>query len=134
MQAVHPDLSGCPNELRDGPLPNFHGAPLLHRLHRSVLRPAFLGGHAVASAEAMKDANDKPPYRRWHTVCAVCGKVTLARPCRVPGEIEPVEPNPVVKCQRCEDTRQYLTSACFLAPLSAASSDRTGGPSPWWLG
>jgi hypothetical protein len=27
-----------------------------------------------------------------------------------------------VKCQHCEDTRQYLTSACFLAPLSAAVS------------
>jgi hypothetical protein len=65
--------------------------------------------------------------RHWHTVCAVCGKVTLARSCRVPGEIDPVEPNPVVKCQHCEDTRQYLTSGCFLAPLSAAASDRAGG-------
>jgi hypothetical protein len=42
--------------------------------------------------------------------------------CKVPGEIDPVDPNPVVKCQHCEDTRQYLTSACFLAPLSAAVS------------
>jgi hypothetical protein len=76
----------------------------------------------------MKDANDKPPYRHWHTVCAACGKVTLARPCRVPGEIEPIEPNPVIKCHHCEDTRQYLTSACFLAPLSAAGSkDKSTG-------
>jgi hypothetical protein len=76
----------------------------------------------------MKDANDKPPYRHWHTVCAACGKVMLARPCRVPGEIEPIEPNPVIKCQHCEDTRQYLTSACFLAPLSvAASHDKSTG-------
>jgi hypothetical protein len=45
----------------------------------------------------------------------------------VPGEIEPVEHNPVVKCQHCDDTRQYLTSACFLAPLSVAGSDKTGG-------
>jgi hypothetical protein len=76
----------------------------------------------------MKEYNDKPPYRHWHTVCAVCGKVTLARPCQVPGEIDPVQPNPVVKCQHCEDTRQYLTSACFLAPLSAAvSPDKSAG-------
>jgi hypothetical protein len=68
------------------------------------------------------ESNDKPPYRHWHTVCAACGKVTLARPCRVPGEIEPIEQNPVVKCQLCEDTRQYLTSACFLAPLSAVAT------------
>ena len=32
------------------------------------------------------ESNNKPPYRHWHTVCAGCGKVTLARPCRVPGE------------------------------------------------
>jgi hypothetical protein len=75
----------------------------------------------------MKDANDEPPYRHWHTVCVACGKVTMARPCRVPGEIEPVEHNPVIKCQHCDDTRQYLTSACFLAPLSVAGSDKTGG-------
>jgi hypothetical protein len=76
----------------------------------------------------VKDSNDKPPYRHWHTVCAACGKVTLARPCRVPGAIEPIEHNPVVRCQHCEDTRQYLDKDCFLAPLSAAgSSDRSGG-------
>jgi hypothetical protein len=74
------------------------------------------------------EANDKVPYRHWHTACAACGKVTLARPCRVPGEIEPVEQNPVVKCQHCEDTRQYLSSDCFLAPLSAAvQADKTAG-------
>jgi hypothetical protein len=32
-----------------------------------------------------------------------------------------------VKCQHCADTRQYLTSECFLAPLSAAGSDKPSG-------
>jgi hypothetical protein len=74
------------------------------------------------------ESNDKAPYRHWHTVCAACGKVTLARPCSVPGEIKPAEHNPVVKCQHCEDTRQYLTKDCFLAPLSAAvSTDKSAG-------
>jgi hypothetical protein len=74
------------------------------------------------------ESNDKAPYRHWHTVCAACGKVTLARPCSVPGEIEPVEHNPVVKCQHCDDTPQYLTKDCFLAPLSAAvSTDKSAG-------
>jgi hypothetical protein len=68
------------------------------------------------------ELNDKAPYRHWHTVCAACGKATLARPCSVPGEIKAVEHNPVVKCQHCEDTRQYLTTDCFLAPLSAAAT------------
>jgi hypothetical protein len=46
----------------------------------------------------------------------------------VPGEIKPVEHNPVVKCQHCEDARQYLTTDCFLAPLSAAvSADKSVG-------
>jgi hypothetical protein len=36
----------------------------------------------------------------------------------VPGEIQPVEHNPVIQCQHCNDSRQYLTSECFLAPLS----------------
>jgi hypothetical protein len=57
------------------------------------------------------DSNDMPSYRHWHTVCVACGKVTMARPCRVPGEIEPVEHNPVIKCQHCDDTRQYPTKA-----------------------
>ena len=74
------------------------------------------------------ELNDKPPYRHWHVICAACRKVTLARPCNVPGEIKPVEHNPVVKCQHCEDTRQYLTSACFLAaPSGAASPEKTLG-------
>lgn len=52
----------------------------------------------------------------------------VARPCKVPGDIEPIEYNPVVRCQHCEDTRQYLDKDCFLAPLSAAgSSDKSGG-------
>jgi hypothetical protein len=76
----------------------------------------------------VKDSNDKPPYRHWHTVCAACGKVTLARPCKVPGDIDPIEHNPVVRCQHCKDTRQYLDKDCFLAPLSAAaSSDKSSG-------
>ena len=74
------------------------------------------------------ELNDRGPYRHWHTVCAACGKVTLALPCRVPGAIEPIEHNPVVKCQHWEDTRQYLTTDCFLAPLSAAATaDRSAG-------
>ena len=97
--------------------------PVLRSFHWLIAAGVEGPGVALMSAEY----NDKPPYRHWHTVCGACGKVTLARPCRVPGEIEPVEPNPVVKCRHCEDTRQYLTSACFLAPLSAAASDRTGG-------
>jgi hypothetical protein len=73
-------------------------------------------------------SNDKPPYRHWHTCCAACGKVTMARPCKVPGEIDPIEHNPVIKCQHCEDTRQYLTGDCFLAPLSATgSADKSAG-------
>jgi hypothetical protein len=74
------------------------------------------------------ELNDKAPYRHRHTVCAACGKVTLAHPCSVPGEIKAVEHNPVVKCQHCEDTRQYLTTDCFLAPLSAAATaDKSAG-------
>jgi DNA-directed RNA polymerase subunit RPC12/RpoP len=87
-----------------------------------------MGSRAGVTGAAMKDSNDKPPYRHWHTVCAACGKVTLARPCKVPGDIELIEHNPVVRCQHCEDTRQYLDKDCFLAPLSAAgSSDKSGG-------
>lgn len=34
----------------------------------------------------------------------------------------------MIRCQHCEDTRQYLDKGCFLAPLSAAgSSDKSGG-------
>lgn len=72
----------------------------------------------------MTESNDSPPYRHWHVVCASCSKITLARPCRIPSEIEPIEHNPVVQCQHCRDSRQYLTSACFLAPLSV----ETGSP------
>jgi hypothetical protein len=74
------------------------------------------------------ETNDKPPYRHWHTVCSACAKVTLARPCAPRQPIESVEQKPVVKCQHCRDTRQYLSSACFLAPLSAAvQADKTAG-------
>jgi hypothetical protein len=45
------------------------------------------------------EANDRPPYRDWNTICAACGKVTLARPCAPRQPIEPIEQNPVVKCQ-----------------------------------
>jgi hypothetical protein len=71
--------------------------------------------------------NNTPPYRHWHTCCAACGRVTLARPSNIPGPIAAIEPNPTLKCQHCADTRQYLTSECFLAPLSAAASDKPGG-------
>ena len=73
------------------------------------------------------ETNDTPPYKHWHVGCAACGKVTLARPCTPRREIEPVEHNPVIKCQRCEDTRQYLTKECFLAPLSEAATDKSAG-------
>ena len=74
------------------------------------------------------ERNDNPPYKHWHTVCATCGKITLARPCAPRQAIEPVEQNPVVKCQHCEDTRQYLSSACFLAPIMAAvQGDKSAG-------
>jgi hypothetical protein len=65
------------------------------------------------------EANDTPPYKHWHTVCAACGKVTVARACTPLRQIEPIEHNPVVKCQHCADVRQYSTGHCFLAPLSA---------------
>jgi hypothetical protein len=74
------------------------------------------------------EANDTPPYKHWHVVCAACGKITLARPCAPRREIEPIEHNAVVKCQHCQDTRQYLTKECFLAPVSAAvSTDKSAG-------
>jgi hypothetical protein len=86
-----------------------------------------MGSHARVTGATVKDSNDKPPYRHWHTVCAACGKVTLARPCRVPGDIDPIDHNPVIRCQHCEDTRQYLDKDCFLAPLSAAGpTDKSG--------
>ena len=74
------------------------------------------------------ETNDTPPYKHWHVVCAACGRVTLARPCAPRREIEPVEHNPVIKCQHREDTRQYLSKECFLAPSSTAvSPDRSTG-------
>ena len=52
----------------------------------------------------------------------------LARPCKVPAEIEPMEHNPVIKCQHCGETRLYLDRACFLTPLStAASPEKSAG-------
>lgn len=72
--------------------------------------------------------NKVAPYLHWHTHCSACGKVTLARPCNVPGEIKPIEHNPVIRCQHCGETRQYLDSACFLTPLStAASPEKSAG-------
>jgi DNA-directed RNA polymerase subunit RPC12/RpoP len=73
------------------------------------------------------ESNDTPRYKHWHVVCAACGKITLGRPCTPRREIEPIEHNPVIKCQHCEDTRQYLTKDCFLAPLSAAAADKSAG-------
>jgi hypothetical protein len=62
------------------------------------------------------------PFFHWHVHCAACSRVTLARACNVPGEIKPIEHNPVIRCQHCGETRQYLDSACFLTPLSTAAS------------
>jgi hypothetical protein len=72
------------------------------------------------------ETNDTP-YKHWHVVYAGCAKTTLARPCTPCREIEPIEHNPVTKCQHCEDTRQYLTKECFLAPLCAAAADKSAG-------
>jgi hypothetical protein len=66
--------------------------------------------------------NKAAPYLHGHTHCAACGKVTLARPCDVTGEIKPIEHNTVIGCQHCGETRQYLDSACFLTPLFIAAS------------
>jgi hypothetical protein len=109
-------------------MPCSFGAEVLHRFDRSVRRIAVVGSHARVTEATVKDSHDKPPYRHWHTVCAACGKVTLARPCKVPGDIDRIEHNSVIRCQHCEDTRQYLDKDGFLAPLSAAgSSDKSGG-------
>jgi hypothetical protein len=62
------------------------------------------------------------PFFHWHVHCAACSRVTLARACNVPGEIKPIEHNPVIRCQHCGETRQYLSSDCFLAPLFTAAS------------
>jgi DNA-directed RNA polymerase subunit RPC12/RpoP len=71
---------------------------------------------------------DAKASSRSQSVCAACGKVTLARACSPPRQIESLERNPVVKCQHCDDIRQYLTKDCFLAPVSAAvSPDRSSG-------
>ncbi len=71
--------------------------------------------------------NNTPPYKHWHTCCVACGKVTFARACKVPGPIDAIEHNPVVKCTHCDDTRQYLSKDCFLAPPSAGAGDKALG-------
>ena len=68
-------------------LPRLSGAPVLHRLDGSVHGIAVMGGHARVTGASVNDSNDKPPYRHWHTVCAACGKVRLARPSKVSGDI-----------------------------------------------
>jgi hypothetical protein len=127
-ECAHPCRNPGSYRIHHRPLPCLSGAPVLHRSDGSLHRIAVLGSHARVTGATVKDSNDKPPYRHCHTVCAACGKVTLARPCKVPGDIEPIEHNPVIPCQHCEDTRQYLARDCFLAPLSAVgSSDKSGG-------
>jgi len=74
------------------------------------------------------DTNDTLPYKHWHVVCAACGKITLDRSCTPRREIEPIEHNPVIKCQHCEDTRQYLTKDCFLAPSLQLGQINRQGP------
>jgi hypothetical protein len=63
--------------------------------------------------------------------------LAIALPSRVleiqhgsPLSLEPIE-HPVIRCQHCEDTRQYLDKDSFLAPLSAGSSDKSGGMLLW---
>jgi hypothetical protein len=65
--------------------------------------------------------NDEEPYRHWHVICAAWSQITLACSCKVPEDIDPVEHNPVIRCQHCKDSRHYVTNECFLAPISVAT-------------
>jgi hypothetical protein len=93
----------------------------LERRSYIVSTEVFMGSPSWEVVRALQgpsveDSNDKPPYRHWHTVCVACGKVTLARPCKVPGDIDPIEHNPVIRCQHRQDTRQYLDKDCSSLP------------------
>jgi hypothetical protein len=128
LQALHSNLRRGHDRLGHCGLSQMLGAAVLHRLYGSLSRSAILGSDARAPRETLMDSNDKPPYRHWHTVCAACRRVTLARACTPPRPIEPIEHNPVVKCQHCSDVRQYLTGDYFLAPISATvATDRSSG-------
>lgn len=107
---ANPCRSPGPYRFHHRPLPRLSGAAVLHRFDRGLPAIAVMGSHTRATGATVKDSNDKPPYRHWHTVSAACGKVTLARPCKVPGDIDPIEHNPVVRCQHCEDTRQNTST------------------------
>src|ERR1700761_1069121 len=89
--------------------------------------PRYRSAYLEVTGGPPVESNDTPPYKHWHVVCAACGKTNLARPCTPCREIEPIEHNPVIKCQHCDDTRQYLTKDCFLAPHSAAAADKSAG-------
>jgi hypothetical protein len=125
---MHPGLSRGHDRLGHCGLSRLHGTAILHRFYRSLPRPAILGGNALPTKATLMESNDTRPYRHWHTVCAACGKVTVARACAPLRPIEAIEHNPVVKCQHCSDVRQYLTGDCFLAPSWAAvTTDRSSG-------
>jgi hypothetical protein len=130
MQGLHQEHSsrfrgrGRFNPVR---VSHLSGASLLSSSDRGLPWSSTLGRDEEAAGLTMDLDNNTPPYRHWHTYCAACGRITLARPSNIPGPIAAIEPNPTVKCQHCSDVRQYLTSECFLAPLSAAGTDKPIG-------
>jgi len=63
-QTLRSDLSGCPDRLRDGPLPNLHGATLLYCLHRGVPRIAILGSDALLARETLMAGLDIGGYEQ----------------------------------------------------------------------
>jgi hypothetical protein len=70
------------------PLPRLSGAPILHRFDRSFHGIAVMGSHTRVTGATVKGSNEQTAYRHWHTVCAACGRVARARPCKVPGDID----------------------------------------------
>jgi hypothetical protein len=73
---------GCALAGASQTMPRLSGAPVLHRLDGSVHGIAVMGSPARVTGATVKDSNDKPPYRLWHTVSAACGRshwLVLAR-------------------------------------------------------
>jgi hypothetical protein len=97
----------------------------LHGLQFQTRLPSIGGLHRQASPR-METLTWKTTSR--HTCTGIRGVQraarSLSRACNVPGPIDLIEHNPVIKCQHCDDVRQYLNSACFLAPLSTAGSQK----------
>jgi hypothetical protein len=79
---MYPDLSRRPHRLDHRGLPYVHGAPILHRLNRSLLRSALLGSDPRASGETVMDdrgAADKTAG----IVAVVAGLVAAVKLARV---------------------------------------------------